>query len=249
MRLFQSFSSSAFFFSIGFVFLVVFPFLRFWYSLLLLLLSSDILGGRFCFWDCYFSSGSGCDSAFLCPLYQLFLHAAVRAGPCGLTRRFSACCGYGWVFPVFLCVFHLLRLRLSLPVPLRFSVCCDFGCSFRSSSPSSTSCASSCSFALARLMLSYVLQVLRLQFLGCPGAAFPAFLLVFYRRDFTDWLVYHCFGPQAAFSPLLSAPPRACLWCSSLRLRFFLCRSALLCLVWHYGSLVLLTRSDLQLPL
>ena len=63
-------------------------------------------------------------------------------------------------------------------------------CSFRSSSPFATSCASNCYFALTRLMLSSVLQVLHLQFLGCPGAAFPAFLLVFYRKDFTDCLVY-----------------------------------------------------------
>ena len=48
---------------------------------------------------------------------------------------------------------------------------------------------------------------------------------------------------------MVSALPRACLWCSSLRLRFFLRWSALLCFVWHYGSLVLLTHSNLRFPL
>ena len=180
-------------------------------------------------------------------LYPLFLHAAVRAGPCGFTRGFSTCCGYGRGFPIFLRVFHLLQLQLSLLVSLEFSVYCDSGCSFRSSSPFAPSCTSDCSLALTCLMLSSLQQVLRLQFLGCPGVAFPAFMLLFYRRDFTDCLVYHCFGPQAAFSPLVSAPPSACLWCSSLRLWFFFCRSALLCLVWRFGSLVFLTRLDLQL--
>ena len=161
-----------------------------------LLSGSDILSSSSCFhrifwgsllffWFAFSPAFQVVAPLFFTLLYPLFPHSAFRASPCGLTQHFSACCGYGWVFPVFLCVFRLLRLQLSLPVSLRFSVCCDSGCSSQSSSPFSTSCASGCSFALALLMLSYGLQVLRLQFLGCPGAAFPALRLVFYRRDFT----------------------------------------------------------------
>ena len=82
------------FFGIGFMFSVVFPFILFWYARLLLL-SSDLLGFA-SFVGFAFPVVPAIAPPFLYPLVFAFLHAAVRAAPCGLSQCFfSTCCGFG----------------------------------------------------------------------------------------------------------------------------------------------------------
>ena len=113
------------------------PSLRFWYFLLLLQLSSDILGFASVFRFVFFSYGSGCGSAFLYPFVSAF---PTCYGQGWSLRSYSAFFRMLWlwlgfsslpsrfppatvmavpsclpqIFPVFISVFHILRLRLLL---------------------------------------------------------------------------------------------------------------------------------------
>ena len=86
--------------------------------------------------------------------------------------------------------FRLLQFWLSLPVflPLFRLLCLPVLSGLHPGF--SASCASSCSSILAHLLLSSVLRVLHWQSLGCPGAAFLAFLLVFFHKVFTACIVF-----------------------------------------------------------
>ena len=232
------------FFGISFPFSVVFPSILFWYARRLLL-SSDLLGFAY-FVGFAFSCCSGCGSTFSLPF--------------GL--RFSACCGSGCSLRSSSAFFHMLWLLLIVSVlPPHFSSCCSFGCPFLFLPPFpsvvtlpvlyglrpgfSTSSASGCSSLLARLLLSSVLRLLRWQSLGCPGVAFPAFLLVFFRKVFSTCFVF--LVPRAVFSPLVSFPSRVC--CGVFRSGFgsFSAGSALLCCC-GFMVICFLTRSNLRFP-
>ena len=113
------------FFGVSFTFVVVFPSLQFWYSLLLLLLSSDILGFDSVIGIAVAPAVPAVAPSFFALLYPLFPHVAVRAAPCGLTRHFSACCGYDCFL---FCFFVFFRSSSA------FSACCGYGCSFLSPS-------------------------------------------------------------------------------------------------------------------
>ena len=111
----------------------------------------------------------------------------------------------------------------------------------------SASCASGCSLLLARLLLSSVLQVLRWRSLGCPGAAFPVFLLVFFRKVFTACFIF------LWLSLVLHSLP----WCLLLLVLvvvFFALASVLPppvlpCSVWcGFMVLCFLTRLNLRFP-
>ena len=144
-----------------------------------------------------------------------------------LSIFFSTRCGYGCLVPFFLRVFPPAAV-LAVPsffsppfqsvvtLPVLYGLCPSFSVSY----------ASGCSSLLPRLLLSSILRVLLWQSLGCPGAAFPAFLLVFFRMVFTACLVF--LVPRAVFSPLVYVPPRTC--CGVLRSGFssFSAGSALL---------------------
>ena len=150
--------------------------------------------------------------------------AAVPAVPCSLSQRFSACCGYGWFF------------RSSSA----FSACCSSGCSFRSSFPHAASPATPFVFDAAPAIYLAV---------ACSSSGFGCFYSLSLYSFPIDGLSFTTgLFPQAAFSPFVSPPPRACLRCSSIRLRFLFSRSALPCLCNKIVSLVLMTRSDLQFP-
>ena len=192
--------------------------------------------------------------------FRLWLRLSL---PFCILSTFSTCCGSGCSlrsylaffphavatagFPVFLRVFCLLRLRLPLlsssalqydatpaahsGLHTPFSAYCASGCSFAFGAPHAVFRAAGSPFTVPRLS-------------GCCfSLRFCSFSILGISPN--DSFIIGLF-PQAAFSPLVSAPPRACLWCSSLRLRFLLRWSAFLCFVWHYSSLVLLTRSDLR---
>ena len=169
-------------------------------------------GVRFCSWGCYFSCGSGCGSAFsfilLFPLLS-FPPAAVPAAPCSLSLHYSACCGYDWffrsystfphaaakaapfclpqhfrllqlqlLFPVFVPVFRMLRLRLLI-------------------------------LFLAQPLLSSLLMVLRLRFLGVWLLPLPAFLLVSIEGLLPNAFVSHRFVSLGCVLSLgVSSPSR-----------------------------------------
>ena len=182
-----------------------------------------------------FACCSGCGYTFSFPFYL----------------RFSTCCGSSCSLRPSSAFFHMLRLRLLVSVlPLRFSAYCSFGCPFLFLSPFSVCCDSSCSFWSS----SRFFRILRLrllfdfgpppvvfravgspwQSLGCPGAAFPAFLLVFFRKVFTACFVFLPCPSGCVFS--LGVCSSLCLWwCSSLRLQFFLRWFCFALLVWLYG--------------
>ena len=174
------------FFGISFLLLFVFPSLQFWYSLLLLLLlSSDILG---------FDSVLG---VAILLRFWLWLRLSL---PFCIHSAFSARCGSGCSLRSFSAFFRMLWLWLVFRSSFVFSACCGYGCPFLSSSAfqsDATPAAHSglhsrfpyavplaAPSLLARLVLSSMLQILRWRFLGCPDAAFPCVSALFLSQGF-----------------------------------------------------------------
>ena len=92
--------------------------------------------------------------------------------------------GYGWLFPFF---FRIFPPAAVLAVPSCFSPPFSLVCFFLFYGllpVFSASCASGCSSLLTCLRLSSMLRILLWLYLCCPGAVFPAFLLVFFRLVF-----------------------------------------------------------------
>ena len=158
-------------------------------------------------------------------------------------------------------LFHLLWLRLLVSSLPRVSTCCGSGCPFLFLSRLfglvcfflfsgllrfSASCASGCSSLVPLHRLSSMLWVLLWLCLSCPGAVYPAFLLVFFRLGFLRLL---CVSS-------LSLGLRSLSWCLFLLVFVWFLRSgfssfstgsALLCCCGLCLS-AFLTRSNLRFP-
>ena len=158
-------------------------------------------------------------------------------------------------------LFHVLWLRLLVSSLPRVSTCCGSGCPFLFLSRLfglvcfflfsellrfSASCASGCSSLVPLHRLSSMLWVLLWLCLGCPGAVYPAFLLVFFRLGFLRLL---CVSS-------LSLGLRSLSWCLFLLVFVWFLRSgfssfstgsALLCCCGLCLS-VFLTHSNLRFP-
>ena len=223
------------FFGISFMFWVLFPSILFWYSCLLLL-SLDLLGFASLV-GFAFSCSSGGGSTFSLPfLYSLFRMLQFRLLPAFFLS----------IFP------HAVATIVSV-LPPRFSTYCSFGCPFLFLSPFSVCCDAYCSFWSS----SRFFRILSLRLLfafGTPPVVFraagsllavprlsrccfPCVSARFLSPGFHRLLRFSLHVPRAAFSPLVCSPPHAC--CGVLHSSFGSSStgSALLCLVWHYGSL------------
>ena len=159
-----------------------------------------------------------------------FPHAAVQAAPCGLSLCFSACCGYDWFlrsssafsacygFPFLSYLVFPPAAALAAPSGLRphFSHAATPAAPFAFGVAPAVFLAEGSPVAVPQGLV----------------AAFHCIYAHFLLSGFCRMLSY-IIGllSQAAFSPLVSPPPRACLRCSSLQLRFLLSWSALLCFV------------------
>ena len=136
---------------------------------------------------------------------------------------------------------HAVATAGSFGLPPRSSFC-GYGCPFLSSSafPHAASPATPFAFGTAPVI-----------FLAVPrgsGASIPCVYTRFLSSGFRRMLSFTIgLFPQAVFSPLVS-PPRACLRCSSIWLRFLFSRSALPYLCNKIVSLVLMTLSNLRFP-
>ena len=114
----------------------------------------------------------------------------------------------------------------------RFSASCTFGFSFAFGAPTVVLSAAGSPLMVPRL----------------SGYCFPCVSARFLSQGFHRLLCFSLLVPQAAFSPLVSDPPSACLWCSSLRLRFFFRRFCLALFGVALRSILFLTRSNLRFP-